>query len=231
MEANSNEDVADETWRTDLSTGSSVWILKEGIGSWYEGIVTKRSADDLTVYYIDAGVPRHTTVDVSSTCIRFHDRSRSQATRVAAVPKTLPGVVSSANDLRPPSVAMERGVRTGASSAGCRRAPGKPCQLEACGCCGAGSRGTSTGGGLLPICCSGGAPPPSGAESTGAAVLVPMAPGTMVKIQSASAGGTVEGVVTDAAQEVVRVQYFLSGRSCIKTVGVRDAQPASVAVL
>lgn len=35
-----------------------------------------------------------------------------KATRVAAVPKTLPGVVSSANDLRPPSVAMERGVRS-----------------------------------------------------------------------------------------------------------------------
>lgn len=43
----------------------------------------------------------------------------------------------------------------------------------------------------------------------------------------AAAGGTVEGVVTDAAQEVVRVQYFLSGRSCIKTVGILSGGPGA----
>mmetsp|Transcript_12831 Transcript_12831/g.36896 ORF Transcript_12831/g.36896 Transcript_12831/m.36896 type:complete len:319 (-) Transcript_12831:51-1007(-) len=49
-------------------------------------------------------------------------------------------------------------------------------------------------------------------------------PGTHVRVRSASVGRPVEGVVTDATADRVRVQYFVDGRSYIKTVALADAE-------
>jgi len=50
------------------------------------------------------------------------------------------------------------------------------------------------------------------------------APGTQVKVRSASVGRPVEGVVTAATGDKVRVQYFLNGRCHIKTVSRDEAE-------
>mmetsp|Transcript_109597 Transcript_109597/g.316881 ORF Transcript_109597/g.316881 Transcript_109597/m.316881 type:complete len:430 (+) Transcript_109597:77-1366(+) len=52
-----------------------------------------------------------------------------------------------------------------------------------------------------------------------------LAPGMQVRVRSASVGRPVEGIVTDATGDKVRVQYFLHGRCYVKTLSVHEAEP------